>query len=196
MSESFSYVESQRVFEFSSDAVREARPDVVLETYVDRILNTQEPYRPIAGSLAPAEQQFRGARDLAWRDEVSDRFAPPQPAGRAALERDEGGLWLRVRKPPKDGLQLPAVSLAKGMVALLHVEAVCRGPVELDVFVRKEGESTFPPANHVTLQLRPEAGEATVRLPYVGWRFETLLRLRAPARELYFTKLELRRAPR
>ncbi|NOT32533.1 MAG: hypothetical protein HOP15_18990 [Planctomycetes bacterium] len=194
MCESFSYVQSQRVSEFSADAVREARPDVVLETYVDRVLTTQRPHLPIVGSSASPDEQPERFKDLAWRDEFSDRFAPPQAAGRAALERSEDGMLLRT-KDPEDGLRLPAIDLPLGKFAWLCLTGVCGEPVEVDVFVRREGESAFLPQNHAALVLLPEAGRASLRLPNVGTRFETLLRPRPPAGELRLSGLEVRRGP-
>lgn len=191
MCESFSYVQSQRVFDFSADVVREARPDIVLETYVDRILSTQQPYRPILYGTPPSEL-FEQSKDLAWRDELGDRFSPPMAFGQASLEREESGLLLKVTTP-LDGLRIPALNLAKGKFALLRIDASCTEPVELDVFVRREDEPNFLPRNHMGLALGPDTPSATVRLPGVGPRFETLIRLRSPASRLLVERLEIRR---
>ncbi|HEX6883249.1 MAG TPA: hypothetical protein VF530_07690 [Planctomycetota bacterium] len=192
--ESFSYVDAQRVFEFSTDAVRAARPDIVLETYVDRVLNYQQPYRAMVGSKTTPEEEFARLKDLAWREELGDRFPAPQPFGRAQLEREEDALVLYVSRP-KDGVLLPAVVLKGDQRASLRITARCDQPIEIEIYVRAAGTSTFEAQNLLSLQLRPGAPSGTVHLPRVGARFETLVRPRSPVGELRITALELRRGP-
>jgi hypothetical protein len=148
----------------------------------------------MTGNATAPEEQFGRLKDLAWRDEFGDRFAPAHPLERAELERDDDGLVLRTRGP-KGGLCLPPLELARGKFALLRLESECSEPLEVDVFVRHAGEPMFPLQNHAALLLRPEAPSATVRLPSVEAPFETLLRPRAPAKELRIRSLEVRRGP-
>jgi hypothetical protein len=193
MSENFSYVQAHRVFEFSRDEVRQARPDVVLEMYVDRILNYQRPDLPMTGLPVSPEEQFTRMKDLAWRHEAGDRFAPAQAFGRALLEQDDQGLTLSVLGP-RDGLLLPELEVPKGRFALLSLTGETTEPVEVDVFVRAVGEPTFPLQNHVAFRLTPEHPNAATRLPNAGTRIETLVRPRPPQRDLRLTELEIRRS--
>ncbi|NOT30049.1 MAG: hypothetical protein HOP15_06325, partial [Planctomycetes bacterium] len=65
--ESFAFVQAHWTNEFPSEALYEARPDVVLETYVERALVEQEPYRPIDTQAEAPEAAFARATDRAWR---------------------------------------------------------------------------------------------------------------------------------
>lgn len=207
--ESFAFVQAHWTDEFPLDALREAEPDVVLETYVERVLQSEEPYRSLDLGVAPAEL-FASFTDVAWRAHGDFGLARPpgtaepiataqtletvRPFGTATLAHGESGLRL-VLNGRRDGLLLPPLELAPGSLALLRVEADCPVPTGIEVFVRPAGSANFPRTKHARAELGPQAPAAVLRLPTVGPRFEVLLRYEAPAEGLNLRALELRRGP-
>ena len=188
--ESFSFVQAHWTDDFPLDALHEARPDVVLETYVERVLVDAEPYRPLGAGPGP-EALFARSADVAWR--VDSESSPARPFGRAAIERNGNGLRLAVTGR-SDGLLLPALELAPGSRALLRIEADCLVPTGVEVLVRRTGAASFPRTSHVRADLGPRSSTAVLALPDVGPSFEVLLRCEPPVLGLDLTGLEVRRA--
>jgi len=191
MCESFAYVQAHWNQVFPVEAVDEARPDVVLETYVERILAIQEPYRETVRSVPALAAQFEASSEVLWRDDAA--FPPAQSLGEATVERRDGSLYL-TRHGMRDGLLLPALEATGAGPVLLRLAATCNALTDVDVFVRS-GPGQFVPRNGAHLQLGPAVESAVVSLPFVGSPFETLLRPRPPASTLAITALELRRGP-
>ncbi len=190
--ESFAFVEAHWTPDFPVEVVLETRPDVVLETYVERLLLEDRPDRPIDSAAEPAEALFARATDVAWRADAD--FADVQPFDEARLERVAGEL--RVHAPgTRGGVVLPVLPLAPGARALLRVEAECTARTALNVFVRAPGAEAFVRKNHAYAELGPDARAAVLRLPDVGPGFETLLRFDPAGAGLRVRSLEVRFAP-
>ena len=189
--ESFSFVQAHWTDDFPVEAVYEARPDVVLETYVERKLVVQEPYRPIDLSAEAPEASFARSTDVAWLADAE--FSGVVASGEARLERGAGELRVEL-DGPRGGVQLPALELAPGSQALLRVAADCQEPTEIDVFVRPPG-GTFLRTNHARSELGSGPGATVLRLPSVGPRFETAVRFQPrDGGSLIVRELEVRRA--
>lgn len=189
--ESFSFVQAHWTQEFPVDALYEARPDVVLETYVERVLVEQEPYRPIDTQAEPPEASFERATDVAWRADAE--FSGVEAFGEAQVERSAGELRVHL-DDKRGGVLLPALELAPGSLALLCVSADCAEVTEIDVFVRPVGALSFVRKNHTRSELGPDAQTTVLRLPFVGPSFETLVRFQTPSGGLSLRDLEVRRA--
>ncbi len=188
--ESFAFVEAHWTHDLPVEAVLEARPDVVLETYVERLLVEDQPYRPIDTAAEPAAVSFARATDVAWRAEAG--FADVRPFGQARLEH--GANELRVHDlGTRGGVLLPVLPLTPGTRALLRVEAECSVPTALDVYVRPPGAQTFVRKNRAQAELGPDTRAAVLRLPDVGPGFETLVRFE-PVDGVSVRALEIRRA--
>ncbi len=191
--ESFSFVEARWTHEFPVEAVFSARPDLVLETYVERRLIEEEPYRPIDTRVRAPEVEFEELSEHAWR--TDERFTGVQPFGEARLE--PAGEGLRMSLPDaRAGVRLPALELPPGSQALLRIAAACPASTEVDVFVRPAGARSFLRKDHARAELGPDTGVAVVRLPAVGARFETVLRFRTTSPSLVLRSLEVRHGPR
>lgn len=188
--ESFSYVQAHWGHEFPVDAVFDARPDVVLETYVERFLVEQEPYSPIDARTDPPEVEFEAA-ESAWR--ASPNFDGVLPFGEAVVERRPDELRVDLLGPRSGVLLLP-IALESGQRALLRLVVDCPAPTEVNVFVRPIGARTFLLKDQTRVALGPETGTAVVRLPAVGVTFETLLRFKTSSSSLGLREIEVRRS--
>jgi len=189
--ESFAFVQAHWSPLFSVDTVDEAKPDLVLETYVERILAIQEPYRPTQPGASAWLPQFEGSQEVLWRETPDGSFPPARGLGEGTLERRDGRL-LFTRHGMLDGLLLPAMKATVDVPVLLRLSALCTAPTDVDVFVRSAGAAQFLPRNSAHLALGPLTSSAVVRLPFVGSPFEALVRPRPPASELVIEALELR----
>jgi hypothetical protein len=187
---SFPFVQAHFELEFPPDALAEARPGVVLETYVERVLARPPPRARVRAPATP-EERFAASTEVLWRDPPPDARRAAQAFGTALLTREGAALELSCAEL-RDGLLLPEIVLAPGRRALLRLEAACAQATELDVFVAPAGARNFAPRHQVRLELGPERSVGVVRLPDVGPRFELLLRPHPPARTLSIHALEVR----
>ncbi len=187
--ENFSYVQAHWSTEFPLELVYEAQPDLVLETYVERVLFSEEPYRPLV--VRDGAALFGHLTDVAWRSDAE--FTGLHALGAAQLERDVDGLRLR-RSGQAGGLLLPAVERRPGALALLGIQADCRGRVELDVYARVAGSLDAPVKVRARCTLEPGAGLTVVSLPDIGPEFEVVVTPPPRAKGLLFRSFEIRRA--
>ncbi|MEQ1893414.1 MAG: hypothetical protein ABL998_12780 [Planctomycetota bacterium] len=193
VAETFSSVHAYWSQDLELTALDEARPDVVLETFVERVLAAPKPYRPIRRGN-PLTEEFARASLTLWS--TRDPSAPPaRVMGEAGLETRDGRLHLRCRGI-RAGLLLPPLKAAADDRLLLRLEARCTEAFEVDVFVRPAGARLFQPQERQTLSLGPALSAGTLRLLHPGGTFEILVRPRPPASELELELLELRQAPR
>lgn len=191
MCETFAHVDARWTPAFDPEALFEARPDVVLETYVERVLVATRPWRRPVDLRSPAER-FEAATDVAWRDPPDDEARAARPEGRALVERRPEGLHLEV-PGLREGLELPELVLGPGEEALLRVEVAAPAPVDLGVFVRVGGELA---PDRMRLELGPRTPSVVFRLPVDEGAFQVLLRVIPPARSVDLRGLEIRRAAR
>ncbi|MEQ1893738.1 MAG: hypothetical protein ABL998_14430 [Planctomycetota bacterium] len=190
---SFPFVQAYFELDFPADAVDEARPGVVLETYVERVLS-RPVRRGVVRAAATPEERFAASAAVLWRDLEAQEHAA-QAFGSAELLRGANGLELRCGGV-RDGLLLTELVLAPDHEALLRLELVAPEACEVDVYVAAAGSGNFRPGSHALLEFGPGREVGVVRLPEVGPRFDVLVRPHPPARKLIFRGLELRAGQR
>lgn len=187
--ESFSEVLALWTPRLTEEALAGFAPDVVLETYVERVLAQQTPYLPIAGLQDELAPRFERARRVLWR--LGDaRFTAPTAAGSAELRAGDTGLTVAIRAP-LDGLLLSGLESPGGKL-LVRVRVRCDAPLELELVLRGPLAPRFEPRNAARLRLSPEAPVALAELPFVGAPAELLLKPRLPATSVTLETLELR----
>lgn len=168
LGEHFSTLDCRWTYDFDASDVREVKPDVVLELWVERTLFFHNPLPLTANAVEqPADAFQRATRVCLALDPT--RLQPgleAQGQTRLSTQVDEQGPALLVEQSsPKDTFLLPELECPPGARPLLHVEIDCPIEGNLDVLYLQPGDKDYSRAHNCMLSLRAGRNDVTVRMP-------------------------------
>ncbi len=170
----FSYTSARRTLQFVAKDVFQERPDIVLETFVDRSLYVLPPIHSVDRAGAPTSRPEVEGTVRVW----SLRSTPQATAfGKAVIEPKVGALSVRL-SGGLGGLLLPPQTLSANMVPILEVTADVKTPVPIDifVFVRPVGDAEFRRSNYGWGRISAGIPTTSILLPPRVGQYELLIR--------------------
>jgi len=170
LSEHFSQLDCEWTYEFDPIAVADAKPNLVIELWVERALVFLDPRALPPQIGVPAEVEFAAAPNVCLKLDPAGPLTA-KPLGRLELEpmRDERGPALRIQtRAGGDSLLLPALSCgSKGKLLVnLSIDSPARGV--LDVFYLLEGETDYSRQHNCLVPLEQGRNELHFRMPLPG----------------------------
>lgn len=168
LAEHFSTLCCRWSYDFDASDVREVKPRVVVEMWVERTLVFWNPVPLTANALEEPADSFEHAQRVCLKLDPT-RLQPGLEAlggTKLSTQVDEQGPAIVVEQTsPRDTFLLPEFECPPGGRPLLHLEIECPAEGNFDVLYLQPGSQDYSRSHNCMLTLRAGRNDVTVRMP-------------------------------